>query len=106
MHFAGSDIAQERPYEIKRDGISYIPQEFNVFPQLTVAQNLKMGAWVFRGDKARLKQQLEYNYELFPALYKFRKSMTAALTNLCVKRWCASRCITRNGTISMTAIRA
>ena len=80
MHFDGQDIAHERPYEIKRNGISYIPQEFNVFAQLTVEQNLKMGAWVFRGDKARLKEQLEYNYELFPALYKFRKSKANTLS--------------------------
>ena len=78
--FAGQDIAHERPDEIKRNGISYIPQEFNVFPQLTVEQNLKMGAWIFRGDKARLKQQLEYNYELFPALYKFRKAKANTLS--------------------------
>jgi ABC-type branched-subunit amino acid transport system ATPase component len=80
MYFDGRDIAQERPYEIKRSGISYIPQEFNVFPQLTVEQNLMMGAWVFRRDKARVKQQLAYNYEIFPALYKFRKSRANTLS--------------------------
>jgi ABC-type branched-subunit amino acid transport system ATPase component len=80
MTFDGRNIAHERPDEIKRNGISYIPQEFNVFPQLTVEQNLKMGAWIFRGDKARIKQQLEYNYELFPALYKFRKSKANTLS--------------------------
>ena len=58
MHFDGRDIAQEQPYQVKRAGISYIPQEFNIFPQLTVEQNLRMGAWVFRNDKARLKRQI------------------------------------------------
>jgi ABC-type branched-subunit amino acid transport system ATPase component len=80
MHFDGRDIAQEQPYQVKRGGISYIPQEFNIFPQLTVEQNLRMGAWVFRNDKARLKRQLEYNYEIFPALYKFRKSKANTLS--------------------------
>jgi len=39
MTFDGQDIGLEQPYQIKRGGISYIPQEFNVFPQLTVEQN-------------------------------------------------------------------
>lgn len=80
MRFDGRDILPEQPYEIKRSGISYIPQEFNVFPQLTIEQNLQMGAWIFKRDKARLKQQLEHNYELFPALYKFRKAKANTLS--------------------------
>jgi len=80
MTFDGQDIGLEQPYQIKRGGISYIPQEFNVFPQLTVEQNLRMGAWVFRHDKARLKRQLEYNYAVFPALHKFRKAKANTLS--------------------------
>lgn len=74
MSFDGRNIALEQPHQVKRGGISYIPQDFNVFPQLTVEQNLKMGAWVFRNDKQRVKEQLDYNYEIFPALHKFRES--------------------------------
>ncbi|MCP4427927.1 MAG: ABC transporter ATP-binding protein [Chloroflexi bacterium] len=80
MSFDGRDIALEQPHQVKRGGISYIPQDFNVFPQLTVEQNLHMGAWVFRQDKTRIKEQLEYNYETFPALYKFRKSKANTLS--------------------------
>jgi len=80
IHFEEEEISQEQPHEIKRLGISYIPQEFNVFPMLTVEQNLKMGAWIFRGDKARVKNQLEYNYEIFPALKKFRKAPANTLS--------------------------
>lgn len=80
LTFDGRNIALEQPHQIKRDGISYIPQDFNVFPQLTVEQNLRMGAWVFRTDKARLKQQLEYTYETFPALHRFRNSRANALS--------------------------
>ncbi len=80
MSFDGRNIALEQPHQVKRGGISYIPQDFNVFPQLTVEQNLHMGAWVFRQDKARMQQQLEYNYETFPALHKFRKSKANTLS--------------------------
>jgi ABC-type branched-subunit amino acid transport system ATPase component len=74
IHFGeNGDISQKLPHEIKHLGISYIPQEFNVFPQLTVEENLRMGAWIFRNDRARIRQQLEYTYEIFPALETFHK---------------------------------
>src|SRR3989441_12810282 len=51
---AGRDIHALAPYEIKRLGISYVPQGANIFPQLTVEENLQLGAWVIRQDKARV----------------------------------------------------
>ncbi len=81
IHFGdGGDITKKLPHEIKHLGISYIPQEFNAFPQLTVEENLRMGAWIFRKDKARLQQQLEHTYEIFPALKKFHKSRANTLS--------------------------
>lgn len=61
------------PFEIKRLGISYIPQAINIFPQLTVEENLKMGGWIHRSNKAWLEGQLEKTYELFPILKDFRR---------------------------------
>ncbi len=74
IRFDGHDITQSLPHAIKHLGLSYIPQEFNIFPQMRVEENLMMGAWIFRNDKVRVQQQLEYTYSIFPALYKFRKS--------------------------------
>jgi len=61
-----------RPHEIKRMGVSYIPQGLNIFPQLTVEENLRMGAWTFRRDRHRLREQLDRIYELFPVLHQRR----------------------------------
>ena len=81
IHFGDNvDISTKLPHQIKHLGISYIPQEFNIFPHLTVEDNLRMGAWIFRGNKARVHQQLEYTYEIFPALKKFHKSRANALS--------------------------
>ncbi len=80
INFGGQDITPKLPHEIKHLGLSYIPQEFNIFPQLRVEENLLMGAWIFRKDKARVQQQLEYTYEIFPALYKYRKSKANTLS--------------------------
>lgn len=81
IHFGSNgDISKKLPHEIKHLGISYIPQEFNIFPQLTIEENLRMGAWIFRNDKARVQQQLEHTYEIFPALKKFFKARANTLS--------------------------
>jgi ABC-type branched-subunit amino acid transport system ATPase component len=80
ISFKEEEITQLQPHEIKRVGLSYIPQEFNVFPQMRVEENLLMGAWIFRNDRERLQKQLAYVYEIFPALYQFRKSKANALS--------------------------
>lgn len=78
--YDGGEITENAPHEIKHVGLSYIPQEFNIFPQLTVEENLLMGAWIFRKDKVRLQEQLEYTYGIFPALNKFKKSKATTLS--------------------------
>src|SRR5689334_16996866 len=57
--FDGHDIAHQPPHALKRLGIGYVPQGANVFPQLTVEENLQIGAWVFRGDRPRVATMLE-----------------------------------------------
>ncbi len=78
--FDGKMITGNPPHEIKHVGLSYIPQEFNIFPQLTVEENLLMGAWIFRQDKQRLQKQLDYTYGIFPALNKFKRSKANTLS--------------------------
>jgi ABC-type branched-subunit amino acid transport system ATPase component len=80
IYFNGSEITHNSPHEIKQLGLSYIPQEFNVFPHMSVEENLLMGAWIFRKDRSRVRQQMDYVYGLFPALYTFRKSKANTLS--------------------------
>jgi branched-chain amino acid transport system ATP-binding protein len=80
IQFEETPIDHMQPHEIKRTGISYIPQEFNIFPQLTVEENLRMGAWIFRRNKDRVAEQLEHTYQIFPALLKFKKSRANTLS--------------------------
>jgi ABC-type branched-subunit amino acid transport system ATPase component len=51
IRFAGQAIAGREPVAIKTLGIGYVPQEINVFPLLTVEENLRMGGWIFRRDR-------------------------------------------------------
>jgi branched-chain amino acid transport system ATP-binding protein len=61
-------------------GISYIPQLPGIFRWMSVEENLELGAWPFRGDKARIQRKLEENYERFPALADRRRSQAGELS--------------------------
>lgn len=63
-----------------RMGLSFITQQPSVFSWMTVEENLELGGWTFRGDKARLKSKLEENYQRFPALRERRRSNAGELS--------------------------
>jgi len=66
--FEGRDISRMPPEERARGGIGYVPQGRGIFPHLTVAENLFIGA-VAKGKKA--KEALERVYSLFPIIKDF-----------------------------------
>src|SRR5215470_5127335 len=66
--FEGCDISQMTPEERARGGIGYVPQGRGIFPHLTVAENLFIGA-VAKRKKA--KEALERVYSLFPIIRDF-----------------------------------
>lgn len=66
--FKGKNITGFPPEKIVRQGISYVPQVANVFPSLTVAENLEMGG--FLDDSKKLRSQIEKVLTIFPALTK------------------------------------
>jgi len=61
----GDDITNHRPQELVRAGMSFVPQEKNVFPSLTVLENLEMGAFVRRADYGHM---IEHIFDFFPPL--------------------------------------
>ena len=78
--FDGRDISADVPHVIKRLGIGYVPQGTNTFPQLTVHENLQLGAWVFRRDAARVTRMLERAYAAFPRLAEKRRLRATGLS--------------------------
>jgi ABC-type branched-subunit amino acid transport system ATPase component len=78
--FDGQDIQSVPPHAIKRLGVGYVPQGTNIFPQLTVHENLQLGAWVFRHDAARAARMLERAYAAFPRLAEKRRLRATALS--------------------------
>lgn len=76
----GKSIAELPSHEIKRLGVSYVPQELNTFPLLTVEENLKVGGWTLRREPARLKDRIAKVYEIFPVLAERRRDKAGSLS--------------------------
>jgi len=78
--FQGRAIQGLPPHAIKRLGVSYVAQGTNVFPQLTVTENLKLGAWVFRRQRARVAGMLDRAFTAFPRLQAKRRMRATGLS--------------------------
>ncbi|RME11024.1 MAG: ABC transporter ATP-binding protein [Ardenticatenia bacterium] len=61
-------------------GLAYIPQHLSIFRWMSVEENILLGGWTFRNDKARLQQKLEENFERFPILREKRKQAVGELS--------------------------
>jgi len=68
--FRDEEVTKVSPDEKVRKGIGYVPQLENVFPSLTVEENLEMGGYI--EDKRRVIERIEEAYELFPVLKERR----------------------------------
>ncbi len=75
--FRGEEITNTAPDKLVPKGMAYVPQESNVFPTLTVHENLEMGAYIRRDDFSHVLDQV---YELFPPLQDKRKQPAGELS--------------------------
>ena len=78
IHLQGRDISRLRPDQRVVEGIAYVPQLDNVFPSLTVEENLRMGGYTL--DKATLKQRMQAQYAGFPRLAERRKQRVKTMS--------------------------
>ena len=77
--FDGQDITGIPPYEVLRRGLAYVPQGRIVFPQMTVLENLEMGAYI-ETDRARVREALERVYALFSVLRDRRHQLAGSMS--------------------------
>jgi len=75
--FKAEDITGLKPDRVVRKGISYVPQVDNVFPSLTIQENLEMGAFIRNDDYS---QRLDEVYDLFPVLRERKKQKVGQLS--------------------------
>lgn len=76
----GQNVVGVPTHKLITMGLSYIPQQPGIFRWMSVEENLELGAWTFRNDRARIKRKLEENYERFPALAERRRSPAGELS--------------------------
>jgi len=71
------DITGLKPDRIARRGVSYVPQVDNVFPSMTIQENLEMGAFIRNDDYSRRFDEV---YDLFPIMRERRKEKAGKLS--------------------------
>ncbi|MCK1981925.1 MULTISPECIES: ABC transporter ATP-binding protein [Peribacillus] len=77
--FEGQSIGGKAAQSIVKMGISHVPEGRRVFANMTVEENLQLGAYL-RKDKAGIKQDMEKVYELFPRLLERLKQQSGTLS--------------------------
>ena len=77
--FCGKQITRMAPYKITGEGLVQVLEGRLVFPQLTVMENLQMGAYL-RKDKKEIADTLDYCFTLFPRLKERETQMAGTLS--------------------------
>ncbi len=77
--FDGRDITGLPPYEVILLGLVYVPQGRIVFPQMTVLENLEMGAYI-ENKPGRIKEAFQRVYSLFPILEERKRQLAGSLS--------------------------
>jgi len=76
----GQDLSDARPEQIARAGIAVVPETRDVFADMSVLENLQLGAWLHRRDAAGNRNKLEELYALFPRLAQRRNQAAGTLS--------------------------
>jgi len=77
--FEGEDISKVAPHQTVERGISHVPEARQLFPHMSVEENLALGAYIPR-CRPRRKELMEQQFELFPRLRERRKQMAGTLS--------------------------
>jgi branched-chain amino acid transport system ATP-binding protein len=77
--FLGTDVTQLPSYRITELGIAHVPEGRQVFPEMTVQENLEIGAYV-PSAKAHRSETLELVFSIFPVLAERRKQLAGTMS--------------------------
>jgi branched-chain amino acid transport system ATP-binding protein len=77
--FEGAELSNIKPYHIPTLGIAHVPEGRGIFPDLTVLENIELGAYA-KNARHKLKNNLEWCFELFPVLKDRRRQVAATMS--------------------------
>jgi branched-chain amino acid transport system ATP-binding protein len=75
----GIDVLATAPHRIVNLGIAHVPENRRLFPRLSVADNLKMGAFI-SDARAKYAERLEFVFDLFPRMKERRSQMAGTMS--------------------------
>jgi branched-chain amino acid transport system ATP-binding protein len=79
VRFMGQDITRHSPFETLRLGLAYIPQGRQVFPDMTLLENLQMAAFSLR-DQSVVRERFKEAFARFPILYERQRQVAGTLS--------------------------
>jgi len=79
VKFKSEEIGKLSTYDIVKKGLTMIPEGREIFPRMTIEENLMLGAYT-KKDKAKIKESKEKVYEIFPVLKKKEKAIAQTLS--------------------------
>ena len=79
IKFKGESIANLPTYNIVKKGLTMIPEGREIFPRMTVEENLLLGAYTIK-DRAKVKETKEKVFDIFPVLKKKEKALAQTLS--------------------------
>ncbi|MEI7742197.1 MAG: ABC transporter ATP-binding protein [Chloroflexota bacterium] len=77
--FRGQPVNGVQPHKVSTLGIGYVSENLNLFPAMSIYENLLVGAYTIR-DKARIKATIDLVFELFPRLLERRDQLAGTLS--------------------------
>ncbi len=79
VNMCGAELVGMRPEQMAGLGIAHVPQGRGTFPELTVEENLQVGAYI-RKDRAEISDDIDRSYTLFPRLGERRSQLAGSLS--------------------------
>lgn len=80
IEFDGFDLTKLKGHQVVQKGVVQIPEGREVFPNMTVLENLEMGSYSIKRSKTEMKNKLEEMYDLFPRLKERRSQKAGSLS--------------------------
>ncbi len=80
VRLEGAEITGTPPHRMVERGVAYGPQQPGIFAEMTVEENITIGAWTFRRNAGRIRRKLDENYARFPVLRTRRRSPAGELS--------------------------
>ncbi|MDR1676929.1 MAG: ABC transporter ATP-binding protein, partial [Deltaproteobacteria bacterium] len=79
VFYQGQDVTGTPTFQLARRGIAFVPEERNIFPAMSVEENLLLGAYVNR-NKAQVAQNLAAVYDMFPRLLERKRQLAGTMS--------------------------